>query len=108
MHCSARCTLKGSAHMAGILPVAEIATPLEKMVKEFKTNLIQMDLAEAELLHEAESLLRQGLVNLDHEPLAPIEGAPRSWPRCMRCIRRDWSRRVPASRTMQARRAIRA
>ena len=69
-------TLKGSAHMAGILPVAEIATPLEKMVKEFKTNLIQMDLAEAELLHEAESLLRQGLVNLDHEPLAPIEGAP--------------------------------
>ena len=101
-------TLKGSAHMAGILPVAEIATPLEKMVKEFKTNLIQMDLAEAELLHEAESLLRQGLVNLDHEPLAPIEGAPRSWPRCMRCIRRDWSRRVPASRTMQARRAIRA
>ncbi len=69
-------TLKGSAHMAGILPVAEIATPLEKMVKEFKTNLIQMDLAEAELLHEAELLLRQGLANLDHEPLAPIEGAP--------------------------------
>ena len=69
-------TLKGSAHMAGILPVAEIATPLEKMVKEFKTNLIQMDLAEAELLHEAEMLLRLGLANLDHEPLAPIEGAP--------------------------------
>ncbi|WP_278361564.1 Hpt domain-containing protein, partial [Stutzerimonas kunmingensis] len=69
-------TLKGSAHMAGILPVAEIATPLEKMVKEFKTNLIQMDLAEAELLHEAELLLRQGLANLDYEPLAPIEGAP--------------------------------
>ncbi|AWM60142.1 hybrid sensor histidine kinase/response regulator [Stutzerimonas stutzeri] len=69
-------TLKGSAHMAGILPVAEIATPLEKMVKEFKTNLIQMDLAEAELLHEAELLLRKGLANLDREPLAPIEGAP--------------------------------
>ena len=51
-------TLKGKAHMAGILPVAEIATPLEKMVKEFKTNLIQMDLAEAELLHEAEPPLR--------------------------------------------------
>ncbi|BFN25858.1 chemotaxis protein CheA [Pseudomonas sp. SCT] len=68
-------TLKGSAHMAGILPVAEIATPLEKMAKEFKTNLIQMDLAEAELLHEAELLLRKGLTNLDHEPLAPIEGA---------------------------------
>jgi len=68
-------TLKGSAHMAGILPMAEIAMPLEKMVKEFKTNLIQMDLAEAELLHDAEQLLRQGLANLEHEPLAPIEGA---------------------------------
>ncbi|MDC6663166.1 Hpt domain-containing protein, partial [Leclercia adecarboxylata] len=58
-------TLKGSAHMAGILPVAEIATPLEKMAKEFKANLVQMDLAEAELLHEAEMLLRTGLANLD-------------------------------------------
>ena len=68
-------TLKGSAHMAGILPVAEIATPLEKMVKEFKANLIPLDLAEAELLHAAEQLLRCGLVNLEHDPLAPIEGA---------------------------------
>ncbi|MCQ4256856.1 Hpt domain-containing protein [Stutzerimonas stutzeri] len=68
-------TLKGSAHMAGILPMAEIATPLEKMVKEFKANLIQMDLAEAELLHVAEQLLRKGLENLEREPLATIEGA---------------------------------
>jgi chemosensory pili system protein ChpA (sensor histidine kinase/response regulator) len=68
-------TLKGSAHMAGILPMAEIATPLEKMVKEFKANLIPMDLAEAELLHAAEQLLRRGLENLEHGPLAPIEGA---------------------------------
>ena len=68
-------TLKGSAHMAGILPMAEIATPLEKMVKEFKANLIQMNLAEAELLHEAEQLLRKGLENLDRVPLASIEGA---------------------------------
>ncbi|MCQ4311409.1 Hpt domain-containing protein [Pseudomonas stutzeri] len=68
-------TLKGSAHMAGILPVAEIATPLEKMVKEFKANLIPMNLAEAELLHAAEQLLRRGLENLEREALAPIEGA---------------------------------
>lgn len=68
-------TLKGSAHMAGILPIAEIATPLEKMVKEFKANLIPMDLAEAELVQAAEQLLRQGLGNLGREPLAPIEGA---------------------------------
>ena len=68
-------TLKGSAHMAGILPMAEVATPLERMVKEFKANLIQMDLAEAELLHTAEQLLRRGLDNLEREPLAAIEGA---------------------------------
>ncbi|HCC63180.1 MAG TPA: hybrid sensor histidine kinase/response regulator [Pseudomonas sp.] len=68
-------TLKGSAHMAGILPMAEVATPLERMVKEFKANLIQMDLAEAELLHTAEQLLRRGLENLEREPLAAIEGA---------------------------------
>lgn len=68
-------TLKGSAHMAGILPIAEIVTPLEKMVKEFKANLIPLDMAEAELLHSAEQLLRRGLDNLDSQPLAPIEGA---------------------------------
>ncbi|MGH8355574.1 MAG: Hpt domain-containing protein, partial [Pseudomonas sp.] len=68
-------TLKGSAHMAGILPIAEIATPLEKLVKEFKTNLIPMDLAEAELLHGAEQLFRRGLEQLESQPLAPIEGS---------------------------------
>ncbi len=68
-------TLKGSAHMAGILPIAEIATPLEKLAKEFKTNLIPFDLAEAELLHTAEQLFRLGLDQLESNPLAPIAGA---------------------------------
>ncbi|MBB1608206.1 MULTISPECIES: Hpt domain-containing protein [unclassified Pseudomonas] len=68
-------TLKGSAHMAGILPIAEIATPLERLVKEFKTNLLQVDLREAELLREAERLLRVGLQQLDAgRPLAHIDG----------------------------------
>ncbi|MCY1277830.1 Sensor histidine kinase RcsC [compost metagenome] len=67
-------TLKGSAHMAGILPIAEIATPLEKLAKEFKTNLLSIDLSEAEMLHEALELLRQGVVQLDSTPLAPIAG----------------------------------
>ncbi|WP_137885916.1 Hpt domain-containing protein [Pseudomonas sp. 2FE] len=68
-------TLKGSAYMAGILPIAEIATPLEKLVKEFKANLIPMDLAEAELLQGAEQLFRRGLEQLEEQPLAAIEGA---------------------------------
>ena len=68
-------TLKGSAYMAGIAPVAEIAAPLEKLVKEFKANLIPMDLAEAELLSAAEKMIRQGLSQLESDPLAPLEGA---------------------------------
>lgn len=69
-------TLKGSAHMAGILPIAEIATPLERLVKEFKTNLLQVDLREAELLHAAEGLFRIGLDQLvEGRPLAPIVGS---------------------------------
>ena len=68
-------TLKGSAYMAGIAPVAEIAAPLEKLVKEFKANLIPMDLAEAELLSAAEKMIRQGLSQLESEPLAPLEGS---------------------------------
>nr|WP_294977469.1 Hpt domain-containing protein [uncultured Pseudomonas sp.] len=69
-------TLKGSAHMAGILPIAEIATPLERLMKEFKTNLLQIDLREAELLHGAERLFRVGLDQLlEGHPLAPIDGS---------------------------------
>ncbi|MCR4508281.1 Hpt domain-containing protein, partial [Pseudomonas sp. 32.2.56] len=68
-------TLKGSASMAGIQPVAEIASPLEKLVKEFKTNLIPMDLAEAELLSSAEKLFRLGLEQLESHPLAALPGA---------------------------------
>ena len=67
-------TLKGSAYMAGILPMAEVAAPLEKMVKEFKVNLLPLDLAEAEVLVEAQALFRQGLAQLESDPLRPIPG----------------------------------
>ncbi|SDI94173.1 chemosensory pili system protein ChpA (sensor histidine kinase/response regulator) [Pseudomonas flavescens] len=67
-------TLKGSAYMAGILPMAEVAAPLEKMVKEFKANLLPLDLAEAEVLVEAQALFRQGLGQLENDPLQPIPG----------------------------------
>ncbi|MCW2294763.1 chemosensory pili system protein ChpA (sensor histidine kinase/response regulator) [Pseudomonas sp. BIGb0408] len=67
-------TLKGSAYMAGILPMAEVAAPLEKMVKEFKANLLPLDLAEAEVLVEAQALFRQGLAQLESDPLRPLPG----------------------------------
>ncbi|MGX5217635.1 Hpt domain-containing protein [Pseudomonas segetis] len=68
-------TLKGSAYMAGILPVAEIAAPLEKLVKEFKTNLIALDISEADLLRRAEQLFRLALAQLEEHPLAVLPGA---------------------------------
>ena len=67
-------TLKGSAHMAGILPMAEIAMPLEKLVKEFHNNQISVDKTAAKLLGQAAQLLQLGLRQLDDQPHAPIPG----------------------------------
>lgn len=68
-------TLKGSASMAGVLPIAELATPLDKLAREFKAHQLPLDLDEVELLLEAEGLFRVGLRQLKHDPLAPIVGA---------------------------------
>ncbi len=69
-------TLKGSAYMAGVLPMAELAGPLYYLVREFKAHLLALDLDEVELLFEAEGLFRQGLQQLVDDPLIAIEGAP--------------------------------
>ena len=66
-------TLKGSAHMAGIQPVAQLATPLEKLAKDFKTNLIPADAALATLLAEAVALLQSWLEKDDAG--VPIAGS---------------------------------
>lgn len=68
-------TLKGSASMAGVLPIAELAGPLDQLAREYRAHLIPLDLDEVELLLEAEGLLRKGLRQLDSTPLAPIDGA---------------------------------
>lgn len=68
-------TLKGSASMAGVLPIAELAAPLDQLAREFKAHLLPLDLDEVELLLEAEGLFRVGLRQLKHDPLAPIVGA---------------------------------
>ncbi|MEE5130113.1 Hpt domain-containing protein [Pseudomonas alliivorans] len=69
-------TLKGSAHMAGVLPMAELVSPLDQLVREYKANLIAIGMPEIRLLRSAEPLLRKGLEQLDSQPLAPIPGAP--------------------------------
>ena len=64
-------TLKGSAHMAGMQPVAQLATPLEKLTKDFKNNLIPADRAVVALLRDAVDLLQQWLTQDDaQQPLA--------------------------------------
>ncbi|MFL6965731.1 Hpt domain-containing protein [Pseudomonas alvandae] len=68
-------TLKGSASMAGVLPIAELAGALDELAREYKAHLIALDLDEVELLLEGEGLLRRGLRQLHSEPLASIPGA---------------------------------
>lgn len=68
-------TLKGSASMAGVLPIAELAAPLDQLAREYKAHLIALDLDEVELLLEAEGLFRLGLRQLKTDPLAEIPGA---------------------------------
>jgi len=68
-------TLKGSASMAGVLPIAELAAPLDQLAREYKAHLIALDLDEVELLLEAEGLFRLGLRQLKTDPLAEIPHA---------------------------------
>ncbi len=68
-------TLKGSAAMAGVVPIAELAAALDLLAREYKAHQLGFDLDEIYLLQTAEPLLRRGLEQLDSTPLAPITGA---------------------------------
>jgi chemosensory pili system protein ChpA (sensor histidine kinase/response regulator) len=68
-------TLKGSAYMAGVLPIAELARPLDHLTREYKAHRLPLDLDEVELLLEAEVLFQRGLRQLGSDPNAPISGA---------------------------------
>ncbi|HWT70126.1 MAG TPA: Hpt domain-containing protein [Pseudomonas sp.] len=68
-------TLKGSASMAGVLPIVELAVPLDQLAREYKAHQIPLDLDEVEVLLEAEGLFRLGLRQLKKDPLAEIPHA---------------------------------
>lgn len=68
-------TLKGSAHMAGVMPMAELAAPLDHLVREYKAHTLALGEDEIDLLLEADTLLHAGLKQLDSDPLAEIQGA---------------------------------
>ena len=65
-------TLKGSAHMAGITPIALVASPLEKLVKELRAYQIKNTPGFVNLLVEGSELIKLGIEQLETNPTAPI------------------------------------
>ncbi len=68
-------TLKGSASVAGVLPIAELMAPLDRLVRELKAHQLPLEIYDIHLLETAEALLRMTLSHLPVAPLAPIDGA---------------------------------
>lgn len=70
-------TLKGSAHMAGSSPMAELASALERLAKEYKLAHVAFAESECALLARGAELLERRLGELDEGALAtPLAGAP--------------------------------
>jgi chemotaxis protein histidine kinase CheA len=69
-------TLRGAALMAGVLPVAEIVTPLEALVRDCHARQIALEEPHHRLLQTGEQLLRRAVQNIPEAQLAAIEGAP--------------------------------
>lgn len=65
-------TLKGSAHMADITPVAELATPLEKFVKELRSYHININEDILQLLRDAVSYTQIALDNISTREIVEI------------------------------------
>ena len=68
-------TLKGSAHTTGITPIADLVTPLERFVKDARTENKRCDSGAISLLEQGVSLLNQGLLQLHSQPLAELPGS---------------------------------
>ena len=63
-------TLKGSAHMASINPVAELATPLERFVKELRTYQVNINEDILQLLRDAVEYTTSALSDIERgEPV---------------------------------------
>ena len=65
-------TLKGSAHMAGISPIALVASPLEKLIKELRAYQVRNTPGLVELLAEGVELIEAGIEQLDTTPTRPL------------------------------------
>jgi chemosensory pili system protein ChpA (sensor histidine kinase/response regulator) len=65
-------TLKGSARMAGITPIALVASPLEKLVKELRAYQIKNTPGLVNLLVDGSQLIRSGIKQLETNSIAPL------------------------------------
>ncbi|QXI45463.1 Hpt domain-containing protein [Pseudomonas wayambapalatensis] len=68
-------TLKGSAAMAGVMPIAELATAFDRLAREYKAHQLPLEVADIEWLETSRRLFQLGLAQLERTPLAPIPGA---------------------------------
>jgi chemosensory pili system protein ChpA (sensor histidine kinase/response regulator) len=68
-------TLKGSAWMAGVLPVAALATALDRMVREFKSHRWPFGAAQTALLRKVLGAFKANVQRLPADPLKDIDGA---------------------------------
>lgn len=67
-------TLKGSAHTAGIAPIAAVIAPLERFIKESRAQNLRADRDVLSLLETACDFLTKGLAQIRQEPQASLPG----------------------------------
>ncbi|WP_288075896.1 Hpt domain-containing protein, partial [Marinobacter sp.] len=67
-------TLKGSAHTAGIAPIAAVITPLERFVKEARAQNKRADRDAISLIGDTCHFLTQGLGQIRENPQADLPG----------------------------------
>ena len=61
--------------MAELDPIADIASPMERFVKDLRAYRVPPDQEAVSLIAEGLSLVEEGVEQLDNLPLNPIDGA---------------------------------
>jgi chemosensory pili system protein ChpA (sensor histidine kinase/response regulator) len=67
-------TLKGSAHTAGIGPIAAVITPLERFIKEARAQNHRADRDVIPLIEDACGFLTEGLAQIAENPQSELAG----------------------------------
>ncbi len=67
-------TLKGSAYMAEITPIATVVAPLERLIKELRGCQIKADKNILSLIDELQAFIQAGLAQLSSTPYQALSG----------------------------------